>query len=85
MLEYDEQVASEDYSRKCKPDYESMIKKCTEKRDRYKKFKEAMFEFIGRDYVREKMAELLGELVSHERRYNAEIEELIKRQEEDKD
>jgi len=72
-------------AQRCKPDYEGMISRNRANAERYAKFISAFYEFIGHESVRDKMAELLGELVSIERRFRMEIENLIKAQEDDKD
>ena len=69
------------YSEPCKPDYESMIKRCAEKRAKNVSLTEAVLNYVGNTRLRGPLAEMVGELVSEERQLSAEIDALIKAQE----
>lgn len=69
------------HTQKCKPDYERIIERCKKERDRHRAFKEAIFNFIQYNSVSGPLAELIGELVVTERRYDAEINDAIAAQE----
>lgn len=64
----------------CKPDYEKMINQATEKLDKNRALQAAIFNYVGYVSLRDKMAELLGELVSRERLLQRTIDNLIKDQ-----
>lgn len=85
MLEDAERGAGEDSlgMEKCKPDYEEMIRQANEKLAKNQNFQGAIFNYMGMRRLRNKMAELVGELVSEERSLRATIEDLIKKQAED--
>jgi len=68
----------------CKPDYERAIAREREEVIKITNLINAIWEFVGRDVLRNKMAEMMGELVSMERSANCNIEELIQAQENDK-
>ena len=70
---------------RCKTDYEAMIKRVTEKLEKTLNFQNALFDYVGfgSSRVRNKLAELLGELVSEARILQGSIDELIKQQEKD--
>lgn len=70
-------------SGKCKPDYELMIKNTRAKKEKAINFIEAIFSHTGGRRLRNKMAELLGELYSEVRELEFETERLIKQQEAD--
>ena len=68
---------------RCKPDYESMIDSARKRLKKTTDFLEAVFSYTGRNLVRGTLAELIGELESERRSHEYNIENLIKRQEED--
>ena len=69
---------------KCQPDYESMIKRIKEKMARSFAFRDAAFAyFVGRT-AKNKMAELIGELVTECNSLLREYDALIEDQEKDK-
>jgi hypothetical protein len=68
----------------CKPDYEMMISRNRKNKERYSKFINAFYEFIGFEVITGGLAELLGELITNERKYDNIVQELIHQQENDK-
>lgn len=64
----------------CTPDYEKMINQATEKLNKNRALQIAIFNYTGYVKFRDKMAELLGELVSRERLLKHIIDDLIKDQ-----
>jgi len=70
---------------KCKPDYEGMIKRAKEKLHRTANFRDAAMVYLDGRRARNKMAELIGELVSQSFGLERELEKLIEAQENDPD
>ena len=70
---------------KCKPDYEAMIKRANIKMARTTAFRDAALAYLEGQTARDKMAELIGELVTECNVYQKTINELIVRQENDKE
>ena len=68
----------------CKPDYEGAIARERERLIKLTNLIEAIWAFIGPNSLRDKMAELMGELVSMQRATNHKIDLLIQTQENDK-
>ena len=68
-------------SKECKPDYEQMIIAAKKAREKTAAFIEAIFAYTGERSLRDKMAELVGELVSEERQMAERIEKLIRQHE----
>ena len=66
---------------RCKPDFEGMIASARKRLLKTVSLKDALFDYIGSSRVRDKLAEMVGELVWEERQINARIEELINEQE----
>jgi hypothetical protein len=69
---------------KCKPDYEKQILNAKERLNKNQNFQDAIFNYMGDIRLRDKMAELVGELVSESRQLKISIEQMIKAQEEEK-
>ena len=69
---------------KCKPDYEGMIKRIKEKLERSVDFRDAAFAYFAGSTARNKMAELIGELVTECNSLQRECDALIEAQEKDK-
>lgn len=69
---------------KCKPDYERQILLAKERHNKNKDFQDAIFNYMGNVRLRDKMAELMGELVSESRQLETSIGQMIKEQEEQK-
>jgi len=67
----------------CKPDYEHMIKTANAKLTKNVGLREAVFVYAGNVRLRNKMAELVGELYSEQRQLESKISSLIKEQEKD--
>ena len=65
----------------CKPDYEVQIKACNNELTKNQNFQTAIFDYVGNVRLRDKMAELVGELVSEERLIRVRKGELISQQE----
>ena len=85
MLEDSYAPVGEKRAERCKPDYEKMITKNKEKLRLNTDFQEAIFAYTGNTRLRNKMAELIGELVTEERMLQKNIQQLIKNQEENED
>ena len=58
-----------------------MIKSANTQLDLNLNFQNALFEYTNYDSVRDKLAELLGELVSKEKQLSRRIDQLIKEEE----
>ena len=84
MLEHTESEPGLGRMERCKPDYESMITKNKERARLNANFQEAIFEYVGDKKLRNKMAELLGELVSEARVLKNSTDRLIEQQANDK-
>ena len=69
---------------KCRPDYEAMIKRLKKRLDRSIKFRDAALDFFEGRRARDKMAELIGELVMECNYLQREYDALIQSQENDK-
>ena len=76
--------AIEKTAERCKPDYEKMITTNKEKLRLNTNFQVAIFEYVGDKKLRNKMAELLGELVSEARVLKNSTDRLIEQQANDK-
>ena len=76
----DEKMVTE----KCKPDYEAMIKRANLKLARSSAFRDAALAYLEGQTAKDKMAELIGELVTECNVYQKTVNELIVRQENDK-
>jgi hypothetical protein len=70
---------------RCKPDYEAMIKRARIQLARATVFRDAALYYFEGSTVRGPMAELIGELVMTCRVHEKTINELIVRQESEKD
>lgn len=70
---------------RCKPDYEAMISNLQKKFERADQFKEAALEYFTGKRARNKMAELIGELVTECNMLAGEIQSLLKAQENDQE
>lgn len=69
---------------RCKPDYEKQINQAKEKLSKAVNLKVALFDYIGNSHqVRDKLAEMIGELVWEERTLINRIDGLIEDQEKD--
>jgi len=66
---------------KCKPDYEKQILNLRIRLTKNHNFQEAIFNYVGNIRLRDKMAELVGELVSESRQIESNIEQIMKAQE----
>ena len=69
----------------CRHDYESMIKVSRKAHEKAAAFLSAVFEYNGETGLSGKMAELVGELYSEMRMYEAQTERLIAEQEKNSD
>lgn len=69
---------------KCKPDYEKQILNAKKRLSQNQNFQNAIFDYTANVKLRDKMAELIGELVSESRQLKINIEHMIKAQEEEK-
>jgi len=65
----------------CKPNYERMIEDTKDKLAKNLAFQDAIFNYIGKIILRDKLAELVGELVSEERFLRTKINDLFEQQE----
>ena len=77
----DYETQAEGPKRQCKPDYENMIKRAKEKLIKTDNFLTAIFDYHGNVHVRNKIAELVGELYSQKIEIESSIERMIKEQE----
>ena len=66
---------------KCKPDYEKQILNAKKRLSQNQNFQDAIFDYTGNVRLWDKMAELVGELVSEARQLKISIEHMIKAQE----
>ena len=69
----------------CRPDYESMIKASRKAHEKAAAFISAIFEYKGETGLSGKMAQLVGELYSEMRMYEAQTAQLISEQEKNSD
>lgn len=70
-------------SERCRPDYEGMIKSIKEKLDKTICFRDAALDFFEGNKARDKMAELIGELVTLANKLQREYDSIIEAQEKD--
>ncbi len=68
---------------KCKPDYDGMIKRAKERLDKTTAFRAAALSYFEGKRARDKMAELIGELVTECNMIARERDNLIREQEND--
>ncbi|MBU0977285.1 MAG: hypothetical protein KKD18_02620 [Nanoarchaeota archaeon] len=68
---------------KCKPDYEGMIKRIKERLGRAVNFRDAALTYFEGSTAKNKMAELIGELVTECNSLQRDLDILIQAQEED--
>jgi len=68
---------------KCKPDYEGMIKRIKERLGRAVNFRDAALTYFEGSTARNKMAELIGELVTECNSLERELDSLVEAQEKD--
>ena len=66
---------------RCKPDYEAIIKRTTERLGKVVNLKSALFDYLGTRRVRKELAEMVGELVMEERELTDTINNAIADQE----
>ena len=66
---------------RCKPDYESIIKNLRTKLSNNLALENAVWGYVGESRLRDKMAEMMGELISEQRKLQRDIDILIKEQE----
>ena len=66
---------------KCQPDYESMIKRIKTKLDRSQEFRDAALMYFEGRTAKNKMAELIGEIVTECNSLQIELDSLIQEQE----
>ena len=81
-LDYEQTAKSVE---RCKPDYEAMIKRARVSLARATDFRDAALSYFDGVTVRGPMAELIGELVMTCKTHEKTINELIVRQENDKE
>ena len=62
---------------KCRPDYEAQIKGLTEKHTKNQRLLDALLDYIGSQRVRDKLAEMVGELVCEGRNLSKTIEQVL--------
>ena len=70
---------------KCRPDYEAQIKSLTEKHTKNQRLLEALLDYVGGKRVRDKLAEMIGELVCEGRNLSKAIEQTLAAWENDPD
>ena len=68
---------------RCQPDYETMIKGIKDKLDKATAFRDAALAYFDGSKARDKMAELIGELVTDCARLQKQHDALITQQEND--
>ena len=68
-------------SQRCEPDYEAMVKRITQRIKKTETFKDAALLYFEGKIARNKMAELIGELVTEYNQLARERDSLISRQE----
>lgn len=71
-------------NRECKPDYEQLIERAKSRLDKAQNLENAIWDYLGDRSCRDKLAEMVGELVSEKRLLNMEIDRLITAQEKEK-
>ena len=81
MLEENTPIIGPSSLKECKPDYEQMISNDKEKLVLNSNLQNAIFEYMGYTRLRNKIAEMVGELVSEERNIKKNIERMISEQE----
>ncbi len=69
---------------RCQPDYEGMIKGIKERLDKTARFRDAALAYFEGRSAQDKMAELIGELVTTSNHLQRQYESLIEAQEKDK-
>lgn len=72
-------------SERCRPDYEAQIKTLTDKHTKNQRLLEALLDYIGGQRVRDKLAEMIGELVCEGRNLSKTIEQVLAAWEADPD
>ena len=65
----------------CKPDYESMIKRAEEKKQKAQRFKDAIFDFLEARRIPDALVVVVGELDFEIFGFEKTIERLIEQQE----
>lgn len=70
---------------KCKPDYETLIRKLNLKLSKATTFRDAILSYFEGNIVKDKVAELLGELVTECNLHQKTLNELIVKQEKELD
>jgi len=86
MLEdqgYENVAIGKKSAERCKPDYETMIRRIKERLDRSINFRDAALLYFEGRKARDKMAELIGELVTDCNQLQREHDNLIQAQETD--
>ncbi len=73
-----------DKAERCKPDYEGMTKRVKATLDKTIRFRDAALGYFEGKRAQDKMAELIGELVTTSNQLQREYESLIEAQEKDK-
>ena len=67
--------------KECKPDYERMAAEARKCADKARKLMEAIYEYRGESRCSGKLAEMIGELHSEARMYDARYNQIIAEQE----
>ena len=70
---------------RCRPDYEAQIKNLTDKHTKNQRLLDALLDYIGSQRVRDKLAEMIGELVCEGRNLSKTIEQVLAAWEADPD
>ncbi len=84
MLENCEPLSSERKSERCKPDYEEIIKRVKTNLDKTIRFRDAALAYLEGKKALDKMAELIGELVTAANQLQRYYDMLIESQEKEK-
>ena len=72
----DEGVSEMTRAERCRPDYETMIKRLREKMSKSVNFRDAALAYFEGKRARDKMAELIGELVTECNQFDRELANL---------
>jgi geranylgeranyl pyrophosphate synthase len=83
MMDSGEMSSGMKQAERCRPDYEAQIKNLNDKLLKNQALFSALMDYIGGKRVRDKLAEMIGELVSEEHQLMKSIEQTIVAQEAD--
>lgn len=65
----------------CQPDYESLVSGVKDQIAKCNNLKNALLNYVGKQHVSGRVAEMIGELVTEERQLNARLDAYIAEQE----